>query len=248
MPDESAGVDSLIDEQVAYYRARAPEYDQRLNDLHQYIAMGGSILNPTEDHDADQGIASALGQLNRHLPADHVLEIACGTGWWTQWLARSAQQVTALDAAPEMLALNRERVGLPNVRYEQADVFSWQPDRQYDLVFFAFWLSHVPEPRFEAFWRVIREALAPGGHFFLIDELRNAAAVASETSLGGEVVARTVKDGRAFRAVKVYHGPVELTQRLRALGFDAEVESCGRTFYFGHGTLASGSASSRHAP
>jgi 2-polyprenyl-3-methyl-5-hydroxy-6-metoxy-1,4-benzoquinol methylase len=125
MPKASPGDDSLIEEQVAYYRARAPEYDQRLKELHQYMALGGSILNPTEDSDADEGIAAALEELNRHLPVDHVLEIACGTGWWTQWLARSAQQVTALDAAPEMLALNRQRVGLPNVRYEQADVFSW---------------------------------------------------------------------------------------------------------------------------
>lgn len=204
------------------------------------MALGGSILNPTEDSEADQEIAKALEGLNRHLPVDHALEIACGTGWWTQWLARSAQHVTALDAAPEMLALNRQRVGLPNVRYEQADVFSWQPDRQYDLVFFAFWLSHVPERRFDAFWHVVGEALAPRGQFFLIDELRNAAAPAPETRLGEGVVARRLKDGRVFRAVKIYHGPEQLTESLRALGFDAEVESCGRTFYFGHGTLAPG--------
>lgn len=69
--------------------------------------------------------------------------LACGT-WWTQWLARHARHVTGVDAAPEMIALNRERVNAPNVQYIAANVFSWRRDQKFDLVFFAFWLS----PRF----------------------------------------------------------------------------------------------------
>jgi len=52
--------------------------------------------------------------------------------------------VTALDAAPEALALARQRVrGLP-VEFIQTDVFTWQPSRRFDTVFFGFWLTHVP--------------------------------------------------------------------------------------------------------
>jgi trans-aconitate methyltransferase len=60
--------------------------------------------------------------------------------------------VTALDAAPEMLALARNRVADPRVKFVCADLFTWRPDRRYDVVFFGFWLSHVPLERFAALW------------------------------------------------------------------------------------------------
>lgn len=241
--------DSIIEDQVAYYRARAAEYDERLLELNRYMSLGGSVDAPSEDPHGDREIASALEQLNRLLPVGHALELACGTGWWTQWLARSASLVTAVDAAPEMLALNRERVAQSNVRYEQADLFSWRPHEQYDLVFFAFWLSHVPEDRFEAFWRLVEEALAPHGRFFFIDELRNRPDLEHpdvahpdlqhEEELGGGMVSRSLKDGRTFRAVKIYHDPTELQRRLAGMGWDAVVESCGSYLYIGYGGLAS---------
>jgi SAM-dependent methyltransferase len=241
--------DSIIEDQVAYYRARAAEYDERLLELNRYMSLGGTVDAPSEDPHGDREIASALEQLNRLLPVGHALELACGTGWWTQWLARSAALVTAVDAAPEMLARNRERVAQSNVRYEQADLFSWRPHEQYDLVFFAFWLSHVPEDRFEGFWRLVEEALAPHGRFFFIDELRNRPDLEHpdvkhpdlqhEVELGGGMVSRSLKDGRTFRAVKIYHDPTELQRRLAGMGWDAVVESCGSYFYIGHGGLAS---------
>jgi demethylmenaquinone methyltransferase/2-methoxy-6-polyprenyl-1,4-benzoquinol methylase len=230
--------ESIIEDQVEYYRARAAEYDERLLELHRYISLGGTVDAPTGDPPGDREIASALEQLNRELPVGHVLELACGTGWWTQRLARSAALVTAVDAAPEMLALNRERVAMSNVRYEKADLFSWRPHEQYDLVFFAFWLSHVPDDRFDDFWRLVEQAVAPVGRFFFIDELRNRPDLEHEDDLGGGIVARRLKDGRTFRAVKVYHEPRELQQRLAAMGWDAVVESCGSYFYIGHGARA----------
>ena len=52
--------------------------------------------------------------------------------------------MTAVDAAPEVLAINRARVGDASVRYVEADLFDWSPDQRYDACVFAFWLSHVP--------------------------------------------------------------------------------------------------------
>jgi ubiquinone/menaquinone biosynthesis C-methylase UbiE len=228
--------ESLIQEQIAYYRARAPEYDQRLKDLKRYISLGGGVANPTDDPETDRETVFALGELDRLLPARNVLELACGTGWWTQRLAQAAKHVTAVDAAPEMLNLNRERVGAQNVEYVVADVLSWTPDRRYDLIFFAFWLSHVPAAHFESFWDLIAGALAPGGHFFFIDEQLNKLGRVLETNLGPEIVKRTTRDGRVFRAVKVYHRPATLQRTLRELGWDAQVRSCGHYFYIGRGT------------
>ena len=86
-----------------------------------------------------------------------MLELACGTGLWTRHLVRYATRVTAVDAAPEVLAINRDRVGDETVRYVQADLFGYAPEpAAYDACVFTFWLSHVPDHRFAAFWDIGR--------------------------------------------------------------------------------------------
>ena len=86
-------------------------------------------------------VAAAL----RTFGADgNVLELAGGTGWWTQRLAATANRLTVVDSSPETLDLNRNRVGRLDVDYVVADIFSWQLQRTYDVVFFSFWISHVP--------------------------------------------------------------------------------------------------------
>lgn len=124
--------DLLLAEQVAYYRAIAPEYEQHM------------IAEPGADE-----LSAALAAF---AATGHVLELACGPGAWTERLLQHATSVTAVDAAPEMLARARARVGSQRVRFIQADLFDWRPDARYDVVFFGFWLSHVPLERFAAFW------------------------------------------------------------------------------------------------
>ena len=71
--------------------------------------------------------------------------VLCGT--WTPQLLRYATDVTAVDASPEMLAIAAARCQDDRVRFVQADLFSWEPDRRYDVVFFGFWLpgGRLPE-------------------------------------------------------------------------------------------------------
>jgi demethylmenaquinone methyltransferase/2-methoxy-6-polyprenyl-1,4-benzoquinol methylase len=84
-------------------------------------------------------------------PFEQVLELACGTGIWTQALLSIGREITAVDAAPEMLEINAWKVANTRVRYQCADLVTWEPDRQYDLVFCAFWLPHVPPNALDAF-------------------------------------------------------------------------------------------------
>jgi SAM-dependent methyltransferase len=88
-----------------------------------------------------------------------VLELACGTGFWTRHLAGLADRITALDGSVEMLAEARRR-GLSNVDFRQQDLFHWQPRRHWDAVFFAHWLAHAPEDRFDPFWAAVRRAVS----------------------------------------------------------------------------------------
>src|SRR3954454_4082061 len=137
MADDELG--QLLAEQIAYYRARASEYLDGVLDL-----PGGEEIEAALDVFA---------------PAGDVLDLACGPGTWTPRLLQEATTVTAVDAAPEMLAIARDTVGDDDrVQFVLADLFAWRPDRRYDVVFFGFWLSHVPLERLPRSGRSSRTA------------------------------------------------------------------------------------------
>ncbi len=226
-------MDDLLREQVDYYRARASEYDEWF--LRQGRYDHGAELNARWFAEVDEAVRA----LEAFGATGEVLELAAGTGLWTQRLARTAASVTVVDSAPEMLALNAARVGSPAVQYVQADLFSWRPARRYDVVFFSFWLSHVPPERFDAFWRLVRECLAPGGRVFFLDGLYTETSTAMDHQLEGPEAAeltRRLNDGREFRIVKVFHRPEELSARLRALGWQPHIQATANYFYFGTAT------------
>jgi SAM-dependent methyltransferase len=222
MPRNTSGdLDRLLAEQISYYRARAPEYDAGALDALEH--PGGEELHRA---------------LEACRPRGHVLELACGTGMWTQRLLRHAESVTAVDASPEMIEIASARVGGDaRVRFVQGDLFSWRPESRYDVVFFGFWLSHVPPERFESFWSLVAECLAPGGRVLFVDD----AYRTSDELIEGEASAmihRKLEDGAVFRIVKVPHTPAELEQRLTELGWDIEVRMTSGPFFWGFGHRA----------
>jgi SAM-dependent methyltransferase len=148
---------TLLEEQIAYYRARASEYDAT-----------------SWEHEPARAALTELLTV-RLIGGVDILELACGTGQWTAELARYADHLTAVDASPEMLELAARRVGSRSVRFVAADLFGYLPERRYDVVFFSAWLSHVLSERFDSFWELVADGLAPGGRVLCIDELPAAA-------------------------------------------------------------------------
>ena len=225
--------DPLLAEQIAYYRDRASEYDQWWFREGRYDR--GPELNALWFDDVREVETAFEAFLDAHAPRT-VLELACGTGLYTRHIAPKVAQVTAVDASPEVIAINRARVARANVDYVEADLFAWTPPVRYDLVFMSFWLSHVPDARFDALWRMVRDALRPGGHAYVIDSAHDPTSTARDhpwPDATAGVVTRKLNDGRAFRIVKVFHEPAALNARLAAWGFDATI---GRTpRYFIHG-------------
>src|SRR5437868_2567549 len=95
-----SGLAGLLQGQIDYYRARAAEYDEWLNRQGRYDH--GPVANA--QWFAEFKIVEDA--LERFAPRGRVLEFAGGTGYWTERLARQAESVTVVDAAPEMLAIN----------------------------------------------------------------------------------------------------------------------------------------------
>jgi len=217
--------DALLAEQKRYYRERASEYDDWWFRRGRYALEPGAAVRW---FDACVEVERALEEFR---PRGDVLELACGTGLWTQRLVRHAERLTAIDASAEMIALNRHRIVGAAVEYIQADIFEWRPDRAFDACFFGFWLSHVPEERFDEFWRLVRAALAPGGRVFLVDSGHGDGTHTTALRRGEEL--RRLANGREFRIVKRYDEPRALERRLAGLGFelDARTTANGALLY-----------------
>jgi ubiquinone/menaquinone biosynthesis C-methylase UbiE len=227
----------LLREQVEYYRARATEYDQWWLRLGRYDR--GPELNAAWFREAAM-VRSALDEFH---PRGRILELAAGTGIWTEQLIRSATQLTAVDASPEVLAINAARIHSPRVRYVEADIFGWEPSGGiFDTVFFGFWLSHVPEERFLSFWKLVHRCLAPGGRFFMVDSSYSQSSTAIDHVLpepSAPVLERRLNDGRSFHIYKRFHTPAELTHRLQQLGWKVAVSKTPHYFIYGQGSRQS---------
>ncbi|MCG7209812.1 class I SAM-dependent methyltransferase [Streptomyces arenae] len=196
--------DALLAEQMAYYAAGAAEYDR------QYA-----------EYEALQKLLAVVDDLP--IGGD-VLELACGTGQWTLRLAERVRSVTAVDASPKVLAIARTRTASPTVQFREADLFEWQPPRRYDVVFFAFWLSHVPPTRLADFWNTVATALAPGGKAIFIDD--GPAAATYEKVLANQptpTALRRLNDGSQYRIVKVFHDAQTLTDELTAQAWSVRI-------------------------
>ncbi len=223
--------DALLAEQRAYYRARAPEYDewwQRLGRFDRGVESAEEWSRQIARVEADLAAFDASGD---------VLEMAGGTGWWTQRLATTAQRLTVVDSSPETLDINRSRVARPDVDYIVADLFSWKAQRSYDSVFFSFWLSHVPRSRFADFWSLVRSCLAPNGSVFFIDnrlDPQQAGEIDDPYVVGRDpdLDRRRLHDGSEYHVVEIFYEPDELTQLLDEQGWTATLHAT-RWFIFG---------------
>ncbi len=168
---------TLLDEQIAYYRARAGEYDE-------WWFRTGRF-----DRGADINAAwRAEVACRRVRGCRNAVERAAGDG------ARARVRHRPLHAAPGAARRgchggrrvtggdrDQSRPGCARrtFDYVQADLFACEPDTRYDCVFMSFWLSHVPDARFDAFWAMVRRALAPGGFAYVVDSAHDPTSTAA---------------------------------------------------------------------
>jgi SAM-dependent methyltransferase len=232
-------VERIIQEQARYYEHRAPEYDD------VWFRRGPYDLGPEGNRRWFEETAQLERAVDDLGATGVVLELACGTGIFTRRLVHRARRLIAVDAAAAMLAINRERVADPRVEYIHGDLFEWDPPAgvRFDLIFFAFLISHIPPARFTEFWDRLRGWLASGGRVFFCDDVAGAE---TRPSNPGEAVEdgpdfahrRRLLDGREYTIVKVFHRPDGLTAALASLGWDADIRTTGPEFYYGVATVS----------
>jgi demethylmenaquinone methyltransferase/2-methoxy-6-polyprenyl-1,4-benzoquinol methylase len=194
-----------------YYALRADEYD-------------AIYRKPERQED--------LAELRRLLPpllaGREVLEIACGTGYWTEVIAGAARSVLAVDAAGEVLALARRRgLQAEKTRFLEGDAY--HPERlpgRFDAALAGFWWSHVPRRRLSRFLGTLHRRLAPGARVVFLD---NLYVEGSSTPLcwadeeGNTYQERPLADGSLHRVLKNFPGEAELRRAVEPVAASLEL-------------------------
>lgn len=239
--------------QIAYYRAHAPRYDDWWRRANDHDLGEDSRLRWEAE------ISALRTALVTFAPLGDVVEFAGGTGNWTVELARLADSVTVVDTSTEATTIARQKVTTENVTWITEDIFTFRPNREYDTVFFSFWLSHVPNERFDQFWALVDECLSTRGRVFFVDnahpslerdlpELEELTRRSTDTLLAGinsvtdlttGVSTRRAADGCTYELVKIWRTPEELESALSGLGWKVRVDTTNWAFIYGSGTRTS---------
>ena len=192
-----------------YYAARAAEYDR-------------IYLKPERQADL-RAIEAWLAQL---FSGRRLLEIACGTGYWTQWLAASCASVKGIDIAEETLAIARSRPANRSVDFLIADAFAL-PQRlgRFDAAFAGFWISHLTIAQRRPFFEGLHRRLAPGAMVVMLDNRfvpGSSTPIARTDEAGNTWQRRSLDDGRAYEVVKNFPDQAQLRTALDGLADDIE--------------------------
>ncbi len=224
--------DEILQSMKFYYQKRAQEYDE------WFYRQGRYDHGPVKNALWFAETAEVFAQLDQLCLSGDVLELAPGTGIWTERLLQSATTITAVDASAEMIEINRARVASERVTYVQADLFSWQPDRLYDAVLFGFWISHVPLERLDTFLYSVAAMLKPGGQLFFVDGRREPSSTAPDHRLpasDSQIMTRKLNDGQAFAIVKNFYEPAYLVAHCAQAGLEITVQETATYFIYGYG-------------
>jgi SAM-dependent methyltransferase len=188
-----------------YYAARAPEYD-------------AVYLKPERQADL-----RAIEQwVTQTFAGARVLEIACGTGYWTQFIAQVAARVLALDAVPQTIDIAKGRVPLQNVEFLIGDAYA-PPHRAdgFDAAFAGFWFSHVPLSRRLEFLSGLNAAVGRDARIVLLDNRfieGSSSSIAEQDAEGNTYQMRHLRDGTTHRVLKNFPSEAELRSLAGRVG------------------------------
>lgn len=138
------------------------ELNRKLYD--EWSATYDEVENPTRDLEA-----KACRELLGAIGLGRVLELGCGTGKNTAWLAENADRVTAVDLSPEMQAAARSRVTAGNVDFKIADLAGdWGlGEERFETVTASLVLEHIED--LNKIFENAAASLTAGGRFYICE-------------------------------------------------------------------------------
>jgi demethylmenaquinone methyltransferase/2-methoxy-6-polyprenyl-1,4-benzoquinol methylase len=205
-------------------------------DLREYYARRASEYERVYTKPERQGDLARLTTLLREMLRGHdVLEVACGTGYWTRVTAQVAHSVVATDGTPETIAIAQaQEYPRGRVRFAVADAFALgEVGAPFTAGFAGFWWSHVPRERLAAFLESWHRAVGPEGLIVVADNLYvegSNSPIKRRDDHGNTYQQRTLDNGQQFEVLKNFPTEAELRGVLQDHAWDVSVTSF--TYYW----------------
>ena len=208
-PADATDTEALLSD---YYSARAPEYEQIYH-------------RPERQQDLrklEQVVAQVFCDLD-------VLEIACGTGYWTQFIAQQARSILAIDCNREVIDLAQDKDYTPcAVSFVESDAYSLENiEDTRPAGFSGFWWSHIAKAKLPIFINALHSKLDDDALVVLIDNRYvegNSLPISRHDAVGNTYQTRRLVDGSEYEVLKNFPTEAELTKQLAPYAQDLKIE------------------------
>lgn len=188
---------------VEYYARRASEYER---------------VYQKPERQADLKLLADL--LTTAFAAQDVLEVACGTGYWTQSIARSARSIIATDLNPEVLDIARQKdYGSCRITFLESDAYSLaNVEPHWNAGFHGFWWSHIPAQEIDTFLQAFHSKLSSNAEVVMIDNAyveKSSTPLSRKDTYGNTYQIRRLEDGSEHEVLKNFPSSSDLCARLQ---------------------------------
>jgi demethylmenaquinone methyltransferase/2-methoxy-6-polyprenyl-1,4-benzoquinol methylase len=195
----------------AYYEKRAPWHDE--------------YMNYSTNRQMEQLLSSIVETIIPYIAGREVLEIACGTGNWTEVLAKRAGSVLAIDSSSTVLEIAGKKLErFSNIILKKADAYRLEDiSGPFDVVFAADWWSHMPKASISSFLENLHKRLKKESHAIFIDMMIRKEfedEIVYYDSDGNRVSLRTLPDGSEYEVVKNFPSKKDLLSNIEGTGDD----------------------------
>lgn len=185
----------------AYYCDRAPHMAKGLE-----IAPSGQLLE-------------IIAELKAQAQSKTVLEIACGTGYFTRFAGPVSRRTTATDVSEQMLSVARSlRIRNARILHDDAYRLDGVGDERFDFGFAMHWVSHIPMARWKEFFTTFHSRLRPGATVMLVDDIRrpnDADPWYSKLATRDTYEIRQLPNGESYEIVKTFFSADDLRTLLQ---------------------------------
>jgi ubiquinone/menaquinone biosynthesis C-methylase UbiE len=201
-----------------------------IEEMQTYYGRRASVYDSSMGYDDDGKVRALLPIMERvrdTMRGRHVLEIACGPGFWTQFAAETAASVVATDYNHSTLDEARnKRLPFDRVSLLQADAYRLDLiPGIFDAILSVDWLAHVPLSKMEEFLTGALRRVRSGSPLMFIDQLPGEH---SRTGVfdadGNHIQERVLPDGSAFRVIKHFFSDDQIAAQFSGFAGDLSIQ------------------------
>lgn len=197
-------------EMAGYYARRASEYER--------------IYQKPERQDDLRQLESTIAEC---FVGCDLLEVACGTGYWTQFACRSAKSIVASDFNDEVIQIAKEKnYGTCPVSFVRADAYTMEKiNGPFSAALVGFWWSHIPKTRLEMFLKVLHSKLIDGATVIMLDNRYiegSSTPISRKDDDDNSYQMRSLSDGSTYEVLKNFPTREEFIQMIKPFSTEPE--------------------------